>query len=139
MGPDLDTLACSHEGPLYILMLGGPATSHLYKFLTGVKDVSLTKAFAQQGTPALTPGGYDCVLFATYHPAFVMRSANMRFAVQDHLEILRSHLEGRAPTPSKPRIVPPCYPQDFAALHTPPKERPEWPRRPAQQPNPTSS
>lgn len=124
--PELRLLATLHPPPLYLLLLGAPATSAIYRLLTRTRDVSLSAAFSTQGLPAFLPqegtkrdpveeeGRHRVLLFSTYHPAYIGRNPNLRFAVRDHLQLLQDHLVGHAPTPSKPLIVPPFPPQEGA-------------------------
>ena len=52
------------------------------------------------------PGTHNTNLFATYHPAAVLRNPNLIHAVADHLELLSSFFRGDMPRPTRPTLVP---------------------------------
>jgi len=83
--------------------------------------INLSGSFKAQSLPfdlvgrdaegQLEAAGRQCNLFATYHPAAVLRNPNLIHAVADHLALLHSYLEGTIPVPSKPTLVPPRAPE----------------------------
>lgn len=55
-------------------------------------------------------GGPGCLVVSTYHPAAVLRSRNLIYAVEGHLRLAMDHLTGHTPAPSAPTIAPFRYP-----------------------------
>lgn len=52
----------------------------------------------------------NLTLFSTFHPAAVLRTANLIHAVAGHMTLLAAHIRGEAPVPSTPLFVPPFPP-----------------------------
>ena len=101
------------------LCCGAAAVSTLTRTLFD-KHLSLTESFRSQSRTCSLVGRdaegadtnttHDCNLFATYHPAAVLRNPNLIHAVQDHLALLTSYLKGELPRPTRPTVVPPRTP-----------------------------
>lgn len=109
--------------PLVIVTLGSPATQHVWAHYTSKKpkDWTLRKAFSSQGLSF--PPSPPTVLFATYHPAYVLRENSHILTVQDHLQLVINFLSGNLATPSLPTIVPPG-PPPYAQQQRPSASRP---------------
>lgn len=101
--PDILAIARTSAPPLHILCLGAPATKYTHALFSISRN--LKSAFNSQAT-AVTVEGSPLLLYATYHPAAILRTHNLIHAVSGHLQILLDHLTGNAPTPSLPTIVP---------------------------------
>lgn len=56
-------------------------------------------------------GGPGCLVVSTYHPAAVLRTRNLVYAVEGHLRLAMDHLTGHAPVPTTPTIVPFRFPR----------------------------
>lgn len=100
---------CSLHPRLFVITLGGECTAHFYRRFLGRKAMSLTKAFAENGTLVHWE---DCSfqLFSMYHPAGVLRDHNLILSVSLHNQLILDHLSGLAAVPSKPHVVPPRSP-----------------------------
>lgn len=109
--PDLRLLT-SLSSSLTVVTLGAPAASHLHTLL-GHPGTNLTSALSSQGRvhnlPSTSPP-LPITVFSTYHPAAVLRAANLIHAVEGHLRLVLDHLTNRTPTPSLPRLIPPRDP-----------------------------
>lgn len=84
-----------------ILCLGTHAVQTISKNIIG-KTLTLSKAISMQGDVIAD----NLHFFATYHPAGVMRSPKLKFAVAEHLELIGQQLQGKVPSPSLPNFVP---------------------------------
>lgn len=101
---DLASIRAAHgDRTLRILCLGVPASRIALKELCGQKAPSFSTLLRSQGTPSLC-NGYS--LYWTFHPAAVLRNANLIHAVADHMQILHDSLNDRRPLPSSPSVVP---------------------------------
>lgn len=108
---DLAWICTLHLSARVLLVaLGAPAAKWLTHYFTGEKPTQKS-CFTSQARPVTLPSfPFTCHLFATYHPAAVLRDHNLLHVVHDHLQIISDFLTGNAPTPSKPRIVPTSFP-----------------------------
>lgn len=106
--PDILAIARSSAPPLHILCLGAPAAKYTASLFSLSRN--LKSALHSQATPVDVEGS-PLLLYATYHPAAILRSHNLIHAVSGHLQILLDHLTGHAPTPSTPTVVPPRSPR----------------------------
>jgi len=104
---DLEAIAAVHSLTVLILM-GDTAVQCWHKYHLGTKGekLSLNRAFSLNGSLHPLPSGLEVVTFATYHPAYVLRSVNYGYAVHDHMEMVNRLLDGIITPRSKPRIVP---------------------------------
>lgn len=105
--------------PQHILvLLGGGASTHVYRYIFGEKKMSLQKALARNGEvwPVElgeeidgTPAWQDWTVFATYHPAAVLRNPNLINTVHSHNQLILDCINGVMSIPTVPSIVP-CRP-----------------------------
>lgn len=49
-------------------------------------------------------------VFATYHPAYMLRDLNAAHAIGGHIHLLDAHLRGTMPLPSRPNFRRYCEP-----------------------------
>ena len=105
---DLRELFNLHADQMKIVVtLGAPATSGFYKEVLGLKKISLSKSFTQNGECHDHPvTGMEFFLFSTYHPAAVLRNNNHINAVDSHMQLVSDCLMGTMAEPSDPIIVP---------------------------------
>jgi len=91
-----------------ILCAGADPVTHLSRTFQK-KALSQQEAFRVQGMsiPTLT----RCHLFATYHPAAVLREPGLIHPVADHLALLRNFLTGDLARPTAPLIHAPFFPR----------------------------
>jgi len=117
---DLSLLLHLHrEAPHHIVvLLGGDVCGQFWKRVFGVKGMSLKKAFQRNGErmqlPATLSSGLEVTrfnLFATYHPAGVMRDRNLRLAVHSHQGLILDCLQGVMAQPSDPEVIPSRIPR----------------------------
>lgn len=95
----------------YVLCLGADAYHAVSRYYLG-KGMSLRHGFNNQGQPN-TFGPVDRLrIFATFHPAAVLREKKYLYPVSDHIELLARAMNGRLPTPSNPNIVDPMFPPE---------------------------
>ena len=81
----------------------------------GATKTLVGRGVASTSDPSLSPaggreGGLGCLVVSTYHPAAVLRSRNLIYAVEGHLRLAMDHLTGHTPAPSAPTIAPFRYP-----------------------------
>lgn len=107
---DLDTIGALHPQPITVVTLGVAPTSIVTQVCAGERVGSLRRALARQAKPGRTPNGTAVTLFATLHPAYILRNPPALHAALDHFSIIEDHLTGCLPGPSEPRIVPPYPP-----------------------------
>lgn len=106
---DLQQIAAAHaSAPLFLLLLGAHAVSHVTKALRGKKQ-SLTDAMGKNGAPA-SFGGREWRIFATWHPAYILRNPKMVYSVADHMKLVSDSLAGITPPPSNPTVISPRMP-----------------------------
>lgn len=86
-----------------LVCLGAPAVFTAWRCLTG-KGRQLKAAFDANGHPVTLEGGQVLNLFATFHPAAVLRDQPRIYAVADHLALLADFLDGTMVSPSKPQL-----------------------------------
>ena len=101
---DLKEVTNFHNSTGSILCLGTHAVQIISKNYLG-KSMSLKKSIEMQGT-AIKVHDKQLNFFCTYHPAGVMRSPNLKYAVSEHLELIGQQLKGNVPSPSLPIIIP---------------------------------
>lgn len=114
---DLYAIADVHNlGMIDVLCLGEKAIGAFTKWLTGkrlpMKDVVARQGFVhdllfegENGTTGLT-----FRLFAATHPAACLRTPRRIYVAANQMEMVRMVLEGKAATPTKPKIVTPTLP-----------------------------
>lgn len=49
-------------------------------------------------------GRGEITIFATYHPAYMLRDLNAAHAIGGHMHLLHAHLYGTSPLPSRPQL-----------------------------------
>lgn len=105
---DFKTIASyhPHTPTRLILALGASAVLAVSLFDKGPR--TLTEAFTAQGRLITVPGDPPTTwsVFATYHPAAVMRDRNLATSVHDHLQLVLDVLTGTTPAPTPPKRVP---------------------------------
>lgn len=106
--PDIRSIASMGGGHLFLLTMGAEACTHVHA-LSGNSGMTLTKAFAKQGT-SLTISDVPFNCYSTFHPAFCEREERHIYAVQDHLRLLTDAIRGIRPVPSKPSFSAPRSP-----------------------------
>ena len=117
---DLKTVASRHTDHIvYLLCLGADAYSSISKHLLG-KAMALRHGFNNQGQTNVLGFVDRFRIFATFHPAAVLREQKYLYPVSDHIELLSNALNGRLPTPSSPHLVDPTWP-------TPPTKKSKQP------------
>lgn len=106
---DLETIHSMHgDQPIVIVMLGAEACVATTNLILGEK-LNLQKMFKRQATK-IRWRGLDLVLFATYHPAYIIRDPNYRHPLIAHIRLISDYLSGTLPTPTEPTIVEPYLP-----------------------------
>lgn len=133
--PDILSIARTCAPPLHILCLGAPATRSVYALFSLSRN--LKSAFNSQAVPQDVEGS-PVLLYATYHPAAILRSHNLIHAVSGHLQILLDHLTGHAPTPTTPTVVPPRSPRPCPPTTPPPPCHPSSVSFPSPSTGPTA-
>ena len=93
-----------HAQQILILLLGSDATANFLKLHTGTR-VSHKTAISQNGKPRQILSR-SVPVFATLHPAAVLRNNSLIHTIEDHIELLTSTVRGCAPTPTDPDIQP---------------------------------
>jgi uracil-DNA glycosylase family 4 len=113
---DLTTIAgdLAIDTPRLLLCCGAHALTTVTKFCSA-RSWPLSTGFTRQGTPTHLWG--DWSLFTTFHPAAVLRDANLMHPVSDHMTLLHSALTGQMPVASSPSIVPPYLPPEDPDVH----------------------
>lgn len=102
---DLATILTTHTlSPLYILLLGAATTTHFHRLHLNTR-ISHKSAISNNGRPHQILGR-TIPVFATLHPAAVLRNNSLIYTVEDHIELLTATINGQAPTPSSPDIHP---------------------------------
>lgn len=90
-----------------ILCAGADPVTHLSRTWSK-RALSQQEAFRVQGMTI--PSLSRCHLFATYHPAAVLREPGLIHPVADHMALLRNFLTGDLARPSVPTIRTPFLP-----------------------------
>lgn len=112
----LDDIAYLHarSASLAVLCVGAPAVNWLAK-ICGHRSRSLRDSFSSQGKEYVIHHPDDQEVrfhvFATFHPAAVLRDYNLIHAVSDHLHLLVLLLRGGLPAPTSPKTVKPRGPR----------------------------
>lgn len=96
-----DTRAC-------VCLLGGVAAHALSFQYTGAGRTA-TEAIRANGNP-LTIANRTIPIFATWHPAALLRDNNLIHEVASHMQLVRDYFDGIMAVPSSPHIIPPRYP-----------------------------
>ena len=108
---DILTITDAHPDQIcYVLCLGADSYHTVSRYYLG-KGMSLRHGFNNQGQPN-TFGPVDRLrIFATFHPAAVLREKKYLYPVSDHIELLANAMNGRLPTPSRPEVVETFWPE----------------------------
>ena len=107
---DLIAIGDAHPNHIvYLLCLGADAYGSVSKHLLG-KAMPLRHGFNNQGQTNVLTFVDRYRIFATFHPAAVLREQKYLYPVSDHIELLANALNGRLPTPSSPHLVDPTWP-----------------------------
>lgn len=102
-----DLSAIFHHHPtqqIHILLLGSDATTQFHRLHLGIR-LPLKAALSINGKPR-TIFSRSVPVFATIHPAAVLRSHALISTIEDHIELLIATIKGCAPTPTDPDIQP---------------------------------
>lgn len=111
---DLRSIFAAHAPtPCFLCLLGGPATASFTQHILRDKH-TLKQALSRNAarytlhpeTLAPSPSGFTATLFATYHPAYLMRNPNARGSVIDHLRLLSDAIADNLPAPTRPKFIP---------------------------------
>lgn len=107
---DILTITAAHSPHIcYILCLGADSYHSVTRYYLG-KGMSLRHGFNNQGQPN-TLGPVDRLrIYATFHPAAVLREQKYLHPVSDHMELLVRAMSGDLPTPSNPKLAEPVWP-----------------------------
>lgn len=104
---DIQTISSWHDAQGYVMCLGTHAVNAVTKNYFG-KAMSLSKSLNRQGYAMSDKLNF----FATYHPAGVMRTPKLKFAVAEHLQVISQQMTGAIPTPSSPTFIEPRAPYE---------------------------
>lgn len=107
---DLRAIYDLHQQPLTVLLLGADPVRILYRRIFGPrKGASLRKAASNPRTEAVLDA-IPLFLFATVHPAYILRNRPAIHTASDHFALLVDHLTDRWVSPSSPNIIEPTGP-----------------------------
>ncbi len=118
---DANNIVRGRRDPQVAWLCCGAAAVDTFSRALLPKRINLSGSFKSQSLPfdfvgrspegevGTTAGKHN--LFATYHPAAVLRNPNLIHAVEDHLALLASFFKGTIPRPSEPTVVPPRAPE----------------------------
>jgi len=106
---DIANITAFHKENAIILCLGSKSYESVSRNLLG-KSRTLRHAFNNQGEPATHLFTNEVNIYATFHPAAVLRKRNYIYPVSDHINLLGNALIGNAPQVSLPIIVSPRSP-----------------------------
>jgi len=114
-----DMTAISHlhrQGPRILVLLGAQSTREFFRKVLGQrKGPSLTKAFNQNGEehriPLADGSTSKWVVYATYHPAYLLYDRNQISAVHGHNDLINRSLAGLTPEASEPQFISTRFPQ----------------------------
>jgi DNA polymerase len=102
-----DILRASENQHLLVCCLGKHAVTTFHKYFLGTSGgLSLQDSFRMNGEQVYHPDVGHLTVFATYHPAYVMRNPKTIHTVHSHMQLIIDCLEGTMAVPSKPNIVP---------------------------------
>lgn len=106
---DLTSILDAHPASqIHVLLLGSDATTQFHRLNLGAR-CSHKAAISRNGKPHQI-AGRTIPVFATLHPAAILRNNSLIHTVEDHIELLISTVKGCAPTPTDPDIQPPRSP-----------------------------
>lgn len=106
---DFRSILDAHPGSqIHVLLLGADATAQFHRLHLGARCSHKT-AISRNGKPHQI-AGRSIPVFATLHPAAILRNNSLIHTVEDHIELLISTVKGCAPTPTDPDIQPPRSP-----------------------------
>jgi uracil-DNA glycosylase len=114
---DVEKIAASHSR-LTAVFLGSECLRYLYSFCLGSSTVpKLKDAISRAAEPLRLPNGVEISTFFTYHPAYVLRSFNKFYAVEDTLNLVDRHLRNESVgSVDSLRIVKPLFPHEDPTL-----------------------
>jgi len=101
---DIDAIISEHTR-VCILCTGAKSVEAVSQLKLKSK-LNLVKALKGHPFKIANTDGCDVVIFATYHPAYIIRFPNAGRAVIDHLQLIRRWFTNTMPTPSVPKRVP---------------------------------
>jgi uracil-DNA glycosylase family 4 len=105
---DIHSIWASPAPQIRVLLLGADATTQFHRLHLGIR-VSHKEAIANNGKPR-TILSRSVPVFATIHPAAILRNNSLIHTVEDHINLLTAHVKGQAPTPTDPDIQAPRSP-----------------------------
>jgi len=105
---DLASILATNPPQILVLLLGSDATAQFHRLHLGMR-VSHKDAISQNGKVRQL-AGTPVHVFATLHPAAILRNNSLIHTVEDHIELLISTVKGCAPVPTDPDIQPPRSP-----------------------------
>lgn len=106
---DFRAIVAAHPEPqILVLLLGSDAATQFHRLHLGIR-CSHKDAISRNGKPHQILGR-NVPVFATLHPAAILRNNSLIHTVEDHIELLISTVRGCAPTPTDPDIQPPRSP-----------------------------
>lgn len=115
------TLFRHKENHLAVVLLGGDTTVAFYRYILGIKGMSLKKGMDQNGTQheiSWMDGKHEVTgrffVFSFYHPAAVVRDRNLINSVHLHNDLLLACMESRMAVPSEPKVEEPRVPKKKA-------------------------
>ena len=106
---DIQEIIDYHTPKAHLLCLGGMSYDSISKQLLG-RGKPLKHAFNNQGEVATQIFPNKLHIYATFHPAAVLRKRNYLYPVSDHLNLLGNMIMGRIPQVSRPKINKPRSP-----------------------------
>lgn len=106
---DIQRIIDYHTPKAYLLCLGSKSYDSISKQLLG-KSKTLRYAFNNQGELSTHTLPNEIHIYATFHPAAVLRKRNYLYPVSDHLNLLGNMIMGRIPQVSQPEINKPRSP-----------------------------
>ena len=95
-----------------LLCLGSHSYGVVSQYFTG-KRQSLRHGFNNQGQPSSILLPNELNIYATFHPAAVLREKKYLYPVSDHMELLARAVNGDLPTPSLPDLCEATWPTKF--------------------------
>jgi len=105
---DLNEILSFHDTDAFLLCLGSLSYDSISRNLLG-KPRPLKHAFNNQGELSKTFNG-RIHIYATFHPAAVLRKRNYLYPVSDHMNLLGNTIMGKVPQVTMPDLQPPRSP-----------------------------
>jgi uracil-DNA glycosylase family 4 len=105
---DIHAIWATQPPQIRVLLLGADATVQFHRLHLGIR-MSHKAAISSNGKPR-TILSRSVPVFATLHPAAILRNNSLIHTVEDHINLLTAHVRGQAPTPTDPDIQPPRPP-----------------------------